>query len=143
MASLLSSRLVSRHGHRVVPLGLSVQLLGLLTLVVTVPAAWPNLDVLDLAPGMLVTGAGQGLAAPTLFRVILSRVPAGSAGVGSGMLTTTQQTSPVLGVAALGTLFAALSTTGMATALVTVLLVQAAMTALVALAARRLPDPRG
>lgn len=143
VTSLLSSRLVSRLGHRVIVLGLSVQLLGLLTLVATVLAAWPALDVLDLAPGTLITGAGQGLAAPTLFRVILSRVPAGSAGVGSGMLTTTQQTSLALGVATLGTLFAALSASGMASALGTVTLVQAAMTALVALAARRLPDPRG
>ncbi|TNC27348.1 MFS transporter [Amycolatopsis alkalitolerans] len=143
VASLLSSRLVARIGHRVVVLGLSVQLLGLLTLVATVLVAWPHVNVADLAPGTLITGAGQGLVAPTMFRVILSRVPAGSAGAGSGVLTTTQQTFLALGVATLGTLFATLSVSGYGNALVTVTLVQAAMTALVAVAARRLPDPRG
>jgi MFS family permease len=143
VASLLSSRLVTRFGHRVVVIGASVQLLGLLTLVATVLAAWPNVSVALLVPGTLVTGVGQGLTAPTMFRVILSRVPAGSAGVGSGMLTTTQQTCLALGVATLGTLFAALSTSGMESALVTVTLVQAAMTAGIAIAANRLPDPRG
>ncbi|WP_236790240.1 MFS transporter [Amycolatopsis sp. GM8] len=143
LASLVSSRLVARFGHRVVVAGLAVQLFGLLTLVATALLAWPHLDVGDLALGTFITGAGQGLAAPTLFRVILSRVPAGSAGVGSGMLTTTQQTCLALGVATLGTLFATLSTTGGVSALVTVMLIHAAITACIAIAALRLPDPRG
>jgi MFS family permease len=143
VSSLLSGGLVRRFGHRVVIAGTAVQLLGLLTLIATVVAAWPNLGVVDLAPGTLICGAGQGLTAPTLFRVILSRVPAESAGVGSGILTTTQQTCLALGVATLGTLFAALSTTSMEGALVTVTAVQSVMVAGTAIAAKRLPDPRG
>ncbi|WP_435156564.1 MFS transporter [Amycolatopsis sacchari] len=139
-ASLLSSRLVARFGHRVVVLGASTQLLGLLTLVATVLLAWPDVNALALVPGTLLCGIGQGLTAPTMFRVILSRVPASSAGVGSGMLTTTQQTCLALGVALLGTLFSAFD---FERGLVTVTLVQALLVAGIAFAARRLPDPRG
>ncbi|TVT27977.1 MFS transporter [Amycolatopsis rhizosphaerae] len=142
VTSLSSSRLVRRYGHRVVILGTTVQLLGLLTLLATVLMAWPNLDVADLAPGTLLCGAGQGLTAPTMFRLILSRVPAASAGVGSGVLTTTQQTSLALGVATLGSLFASLATGGLEGALLTVTGVQALLIAGIALAANRLPDPR-
>ncbi|KAA9166774.1 MFS transporter [Amycolatopsis acidicola] len=141
--SLLSSRIVQRLGTRTIVLGASVQLLGLLILIGTVLAEWPALDALALAPGTLVFGAGQGLAAPTLFRVILSRVPTENAGAGSGMLTTTQQTSLALGVATLGTLFATLAMSGTEHALVIVMITQAVLLAGIALAATRLPDPRG
>ncbi|NIH77558.1 MFS transporter [Amycolatopsis viridis] len=142
--SLLSSRFVARLGRNVIVLGTTVQVIGLLALIGAVLAFWPQVTVLTLVPGMLITGAGQGLTGPTLFRVVLSRVPAGSAGAGSGMLTTTQQSSLALGVATLGTLFAALTGPfGMAGALVLVTGLQAIMMAGIALTARRLPDPRG
>ncbi|MDQ0378101.1 MFS transporter [Amycolatopsis thermophila] len=142
--SLVSSRLVARIGRNVVVVGTTVQVIGLLALIGAVLLAWPDVTVLTLTPGMLVTGAGQGLTGPTLFRVVLSRVPAESAGAGSGMLTTTQQSSLALGVATLGTLFAALTGTwGMEGALLLVTGLQAIMMVGVALAARRLPDPRG
>jgi hypothetical protein len=44
--------------------------------------------------------------------VVLSEVAAAEAGVGSGVLTTTQQVSLALGVASLGTLFSALQSAG-------------------------------
>ncbi len=43
-----------------------------------------------------------------VFRVVLSEVPTARAGVGSGVVITTQQSSLALGVATLGTLFLAL-----------------------------------
>ncbi|MFD4193886.1 MFS transporter [Amycolatopsis thermoflava] len=142
--SLLSSRFVARLGRHVIVLGTAVQVLGLLTLIGTVLLSWPDVTVLALVPGMLVTGAGQGLAGPTLFRVVLSRVPADSAGAGSGMLTTTQQSALALGVATMGTLYVALAGTwGAQDALLLVTGLQATVMAVVAVAARRLPDPRG
>jgi hypothetical protein len=59
------------------------------------------------------------------------------------MITTTQQTSLALGVATLGTLFAALSTSSMESALVITTAVQALLIGGIAVAANRLPDPRG
>jgi hypothetical protein len=118
---------------------------GILTLLGTVTLAWPHLTVLALAPGMLACGVGQGLTMTPLFRVVLSRVPTDQAGVGSGVLTTTQQTSLALGVATLGSLFASLSAPGaMAVngAFALVMALQAVLTVVVVVSARKLPDPR-
>ena len=82
----------------------------------------------------------------TVFRVVLSKVPSELAGVGSGVLTTTQQTFLALGVATLGSLFGSLSATsslGVEGAFVLVIAIQAALSFGVALLARTLPDPRG
>ena len=49
---------------------------------------------------------------PSLIRVVLSEVPVAEAGVGSGVLTTTQQVSLAIGVATLGTLFVSLASAG-------------------------------
>ncbi|MFD8492527.1 MFS transporter [Amycolatopsis sp. NPDC059657] len=142
--SLVSSRFVTRYGQRVVVAGAAIQLLGLLVLVGTVAMAWPSITVLDLAPGMLLAGVGQGLAMTTLFRIVLSRVPTEIAGVGSGVMTTTQQASLALGIATLGSLFASLiGSIGVRDAFMTVIGLQAALTAGVMWFARRLPDPRG
>jgi MFS family permease len=143
--TLLTARLVARFGRRVMVAGAVVVVVALLVLIGTALLTWPNLGVLQLVPGTLLFGIGQGLAAPTLFRLILSEVPAESAGVGSGMLTTTQQTSLALGVATLGSLFAGLSapgSVGMEHALVTVSAVQVLTSAFIGVCATGLPDPR-
>jgi MFS family permease len=143
--SLQTTRLVARYGRRLLLVGAVVQGAGLLTLVLTLLSTWPDVTVLDLAPGALVYGVGQGAIGPVLFRVILSDVPAESAGVGSGVLTTTQQTSLALGVATLGSLFVALSgpaSLGMRDALVLTILVMTALSVVVGLVIARLPDPR-
>jgi hypothetical protein len=143
--SMVSSRLVARFGQKVVVVGSSIQLIGILMLIGATTMLWPNLNVLDLAPGMLFCGLGQGLAMTTLFRVILSKVPTEIAGVGSGVLTTTQQTFLALGVATLGSLFVSLSTPdslGMKSAFMLVIGLQAVLTVGVVIFARRLPDPR-
>jgi MFS family permease len=143
--SMVSSRLVARFGQKVVVVGSSIQLIGILTLIGATASLWPNLNVLDLAPGMLLCGIGQGLTMTTLFRVILSKVPTEIAGVGSGVLTTTQQTFLALGVATLGSLFVSLSTPdslGMKSAFMLVIGLQAVLTVGVVIFARRLPDPR-
>jgi MFS family permease len=145
VTALASSRLVARFGRWVVVTGALTQLTGLLLLVGAVSMAWPHLDVLSLAPGTVLTGAGQGLVAPTLFRLVLSHVPTDAAGAGSGVLTTTQQTSLAFGVATLGTLFAALSAPGalgFQHAVEATTLTQALLALGIALRARRLPDPR-
>ena len=139
-ASLTAPRLVVRHGRRVVTAGLVLQGTGLLVVVATALAGWPDLGPAALLPGMAVLGFGQGLAMSTLFRIVLSDVPAARAGVGSGVMVTTQQSSLALGVATLGTLFLALAqSAGMRTALVTALLVQVAGVAASVALSLRLP----
>jgi hypothetical protein len=90
-----------------------------------------------------VAGIGQGFVMSPLFGFVLAGVPAGRAGVGSGILTTTQQTALALGVATLGSLFLSLShpaALGTRDAFVVVLAVQVAIAALVAIGSRALPN---
>lgn len=109
VVSLISSRLVVRFGSKVIAHGALVQALGIALTAGAVVLTWPHVTVLDFAPGMTLMGVGNAMTMTTLFRVVLSGVPTERAGVGSGALATTQQTSLALGVATLGTLFASLS----------------------------------
>ncbi|WP_435859645.1 MFS transporter [Streptomyces narbonensis] len=140
-ASLAGPRLVRRWGTRVVPAGALLQALGLGLLALTAWRSWPDLSAGSLVPGMALAGLGQGLQLPVLFRVVLSEVPAERAGVGSGVLVTTQQAALTLGVATLGTLFLSLSAADpdSGTALTVTLLLQLATALVTAAAALRLP----
>jgi hypothetical protein len=80
-----------------------------------------------------------------LVRVVLSDVPVESAGAGSGVLTTMQQTSLALGVATIGSAFVSLSPVdrlGALHAVVLVLGIQALVAAGIAGASRGLPRAR-
>jgi len=143
-ASLSTSRLLARFGSKVLAAGALLQAAGLIILGLTVYLGWPHVSVLDLQPGLVVAGLGQGLIMSPLFGIVLSEVPAVVAGVGSGVLTTTQQTALALGVATLGSLFLALAGdgAGVNTAFVIVLAVQVAVAFGIALGARSLPGWR-
>ncbi|MEU6947196.1 MFS transporter [Streptomyces sp. NPDC046316] len=139
-ASLAGPRLVRRWGTRVVTAGALVQALGIGLLALAAWGSWPDLSAWSLLPGMAVAGLGQGLQLPVLFRVVLSEVPADRAGVGSGVMVTTQQSALALGVATLGSLFLSLSASGsMGRALTVTLLIQLAAVLLTALMSLRLP----
>ncbi|MEU9316946.1 MFS transporter [Streptomyces sp. NPDC048295] len=140
VASLAGPRLVLRYGSRVVTAGGLIQAVGVLVLTLTVWREWSGLGALGLLPGVAVAGFGQGLQLPVLFRIVLSDVPAARAGVGGGVMTTTQQAALALGVATLGTLFLSLVPgAGMRDALAVTLLVQLAAVALTTLLSLRLP----
>jgi hypothetical protein len=144
IASLSTSRLLARFGTRVLAAGASLQAVGLVVLALTVYLSWPAVSLLALAPGLAIAGFGQGLVMSPLFGVVLSEVPPASAGAGSGVLTTTQQSALALGVATLGSLFLALSSdgTGVRDGFVVVLAIQIAIAIVVAAAARGLPGWR-
>ena len=144
VASLSTARLTARYGRRVLSVGALLQSIGLLGLAATLFAAWPHIDPLNLSPAMTVAGFGQGLVLSPLFGFVLAGVPAERAGVGSGILTTTQQTALALGVASLGTLFLSLASShslGTRDAFVVLLGVQATVAVLVAVAGNALPQP--
>ncbi|MFD8685283.1 MFS transporter [Streptomyces sp. NPDC059651] len=139
-ASLAGPRLVRRHGSRVVTAGGLIQAAGVVVLALTVWRDWSGLGLLGLMPGMAIAGFGQGLQLPVLFRIVLSDVPPERAGVGGGVMTTTQQAAMALGVATLGSLFLSLASgSGMRDALVVTLLVQLAAVALTTVLSLRLP----
>ncbi|EDY44577.1 MFS transporter [Streptomyces sp. SPB074] len=138
--ALAGPRLVRRWGGRVVTAGALIQGAGLTILAVTVLSGWPDLDVWRLAPGTVLAGFGQSLQLPVLLRSILADVPPERAGVGGGVMSTTQQTFMSLGVATLGTLFLALTPhLGTGHAFATTLFVQLGLVALMAAASLRLP----
>ncbi|MEW2545181.1 MFS transporter [Streptomyces sp. NPDC047002] len=141
-ASLAGPRLVRGYGSRIVPAGAVVQGLGLALMAYAVWRDWPSVGTLALLPGTALAGAGQGLQLPVLFRIVLSDVPQERAGVGSGVMVTTQQSTLALGVATLGSLFLTLAGAGtahMGHALVVTLLTQLGLVVLTGLLALRLP----
>ncbi|WP_329117008.1 MFS transporter [Streptomyces sp. NBC_01465] len=139
-ASLAGPRLVGKYGSRVVTAGGLIQAVGVVTIAATVWWGWDGLGIAGLAPGTALAGFGQGLQLPVLMRIVLSDVPAERAGVGSGVMTTTQQSALALGVATLGSLFLTLiPSVGMREALAVTLLVQLAAVAVTVLLSLRLP----
>jgi EmrB/QacA subfamily drug resistance transporter len=146
LTSLATTRLVARFGRSVIGAGSTIQLVGLVLLIMELLATWPQVSILDLAPGLAVMGAGQGLIMSPLVRIVLSDVPVESAGAGSGVLTTMQQTSLALGVATIGSAFISLSPIGRLGPLHAVVLVlsfQAVVAAGIAVASRGLPGRPG
>ncbi|MFD8775755.1 MFS transporter [Streptomyces sp. NPDC059916] len=138
--SLAGPRLIARYGTRIVTAGGIIQGTGVALIALAAWRTWPDLGILELMPGAALAGAGQALQLPILFRLILSEVPATRAGVGSGVMITTQQSALALGVATLGSLFLTLTPSlGMRDALVTTLLAQLAGIALTTALSLRLP----
>ncbi|MEU2287570.1 MFS transporter [Streptomyces sp. NPDC013178] len=139
-ASLAGPRLVARYGARVVTAGAVLQGVGVALVVLAVWHDWPGLGFVELLPGAAVAGAGQALQLPVVMRIVLSEVPPTRAGVGGGVMVTTQQASLALGVATLGSLFLSLvPEMGMRDALMTTLFVQLAGVVLTGLLSLRLP----
>ncbi|GAA5130694.1 MFS transporter [Pseudonocardia adelaidensis] len=142
-ASLANARMVARYGRSVVVAGFALQIVGLLVVLATVSGGWPDLTALDIAPGTLIVGFGQGMAMTTVVGLTLSQVPAARAGAGSGVFTTAQQTFLALGVALLGGLYGELAgTAGPRAGFVVVAGVYALALVGIVLLSRRLPDPR-
>ncbi|MFG3287382.1 MFS transporter [Streptomyces sp. NPDC048179] len=142
--SLAGPRLIARYGSRVVSAGSVLQAVGLVLVVLAAQRDWPHLDFTALLPGVAIAGAGQALQLPNVLRLVMSEVPPARAGVGSGVMVTTQQSALALGVATLGTLFLSLVPhQGMRDALVTTLLVQLGLVVLTGLLSLRLPRTVG
>jgi MFS family permease len=141
VASLLMPRLVARFGRSVITAGALFQFVGLVLLALSWESSWPGVGPSDMAAALLIMGFGAGLVMPSLIRVVLSEVPVAEAGVGSGVLTTTQQVSLAIGVATLGTLFVSLASPGslgVLHAAVLILALQALVAVGIALGSRRL-----
>jgi len=138
--SLAGPRLLTRFGSRVIAVGSAIQALGMGGLTATVLGDWSGASPLVLLPAMLVSGIGSGLVMPPLIRMVLAEVPLERAGVGGGILATTQQSSLALGVATLGTLFLSLYPSwGMRDALALLLGLQVAFALAVSALSLRLP----
>jgi EmrB/QacA subfamily drug resistance transporter len=94
-----------RYGRTVLHGGLLVTALGSLVTWWTIGHFGSGVSGWELAPGLLVTGAGMGAIFAPLFDVILAALGEHEIGTGSGLLNAVQQFCAALGVAVLGSAF--------------------------------------
>lgn len=100
-----SVALAPRLGRRLPLGGALVVALGIAGLLLAVELAGADLTTWTLLPGMIVTGLGLGLVAPTLIDVVLAGVDPRDAGSASGILNTALQLGGAIGVALIGVVF--------------------------------------
>lgn len=140
--TLFTPRIAAALGGRIVTLGALVQGIGLLLLALVIWLGWPRPSLGLVLVGIGLFGVGAALTGPTLFRMILADVPRAQAGMGSGVLVTSQQMATALGATVGGTLYVSLDgwlSTASAAVLVLALLTCFAVTVLVI--SLKLPDP--
>ncbi|QKG26170.1 MFS transporter [Actinomadura verrucosospora] len=99
-----AGKLANKRGaHRVVQIGMVLEVAAVLALGFTVSATTGGFG---LAPWMLLYGLGLGLTSAQLTNVSLADVPPAQAGQASGTQSTARQVGAALGIALIGTVFA-------------------------------------
>jgi MFS family permease len=104
VGSPTAPRLVSRYGTT------NVVVSGLVLVAVSMACYGSNTIMSNLVLGLavrLVTGLGFGVTTAPVTESIMGSLPPGRAGVGSAINDTTRQTGGALGVAVIGSIFAA------------------------------------
>jgi len=139
LGSLAAPRLISRFGRGALSGGATVQLVGLIWLVIVMVTGWPHVSLPSMAAPLALVGAGQSMLFAGLFRSVLADVPAHLGGIGSGALITLQQSGLALGVATLGTLYLALAPHSYPHAYATVECIQMGIVVVLAVGAAILP----
>lgn len=151
--SFVVPRLLARFGRRVLTAGLAVEAVGFAGVLAVVLTRWDVLRggashpaasvaaaVVLVVAALIVVGIGQAFCVGSLFRLVLSEVLPEAAGVGSGVVVTTQQTSMAIGVALLGSVFTSVAAGSMLTGVAVALAVMLGLTALLAAFSVRLPS---
>lgn len=105
VASLLAGRLAPRYGATVLTVGSVISVIGYAAVGWTVAHTGGAFTLGDQFAPMLVAGFGLGLVMPPLFGTVLSQVHGHMAGLGSGLLITTQQAALGLGSAVVGSIY--------------------------------------
>ncbi len=103
VAGALAKRAIPAPGRSSLTVGAVIMAAGVWA--VAVLAGHPHLSTWQLAPALVVLGAGMGLVFVPLLPYILSAVPPGDAGAASGVANAVQQVGGTLGVAVVGAVF--------------------------------------
>ncbi|GAA1526754.1 MFS transporter [Kribbella lupini] len=111
ITSIYGPRLQARYGAGLIVRGWLIQAVGYAVLAAIALALWPEVTPWTLAVPMLIAGFGSGLVMVPLMGVVIGQVPPAQAGLGSGILLTSQQTCLALGAATVGTAYLSLSGT--------------------------------
>jgi EmrB/QacA subfamily drug resistance transporter len=103
---LLARRVADRIGNRVIVLGASLSLVGLAVTIGVLVWKGSAVTALELVPGGVVIGLGNGMAIPSMIGAVLSSgIEPHKAGMAAGALTTAQQFGNAVGATVLGTIF--------------------------------------
>ncbi len=105
ITSIYGPRLQQRYGAGAILRGWIIQSVGYAVLAVVALTVWPDVTAWTLAIPMLIAGFGSGLVMVPLIGVVVGQVPPAQAGLGSGILLTSQQTCLALGAATVGTAY--------------------------------------
>jgi hypothetical protein len=104
-ASLYASRRVGENRGLFLAVGMSCIVVAVATLVASLALA-PDGDAHRIIlVALSVYGLGQGLLSPVMYATVLSGIPLRNAGAASGVLSTCQQASAVIGVGVIGLVF--------------------------------------
>lgn len=110
VSALYAPKLIARYSMgRILLIGLTVQIIGLLLLMATFYHFGIRTSALTLVPATALVGYGQALIVNSFYRIGMRDISASDAGAGSAILSTLQQASLGLGPALLGSLFLALA----------------------------------
>ncbi len=103
--SMNATKFAARLGRQVIAVGALTMAVGLIVIGLTAAQLGSSGTSLWLIPGLLVDGAGMGLAVAPLASTVLTRVNPQYAGSAAGVLTTGLQIGNSLGVAIIGVIF--------------------------------------
>ncbi|MEV0793505.1 MFS transporter [Kribbella sp. NPDC050459] len=111
ITSIYAPRLQQRYGAGLILRGWIIQAVGYALLGVVALTLWPHVTPITIGAPLLVGGIGAGLVMVPLIGVVVGQVPPAQAGLGSGILLTSQQTCLALGAATVGTAYLSLAST--------------------------------
>ncbi|MFF5080586.1 MFS transporter [Actinoplanes sp. NPDC000266] len=100
--------LAEHFGRRLLQLGTVVMIVGTAAFALSVRLAGADVTPYKLIPGLVLVGAGMGLAMAPFFNIVLAGVDDEETGSASGALTSVQQLGGAFGIAVLGTIFFAI-----------------------------------
>jgi EmrB/QacA subfamily drug resistance transporter len=101
---VVSGALVKRLGRHLLHIGILLIAIGVATLALMLTGV-QSASTWDLAPGLVLVGAGVGTVLGQIIEFILASVRMNEVGSASGVMEASQQLSTSLGVAILGTIF--------------------------------------
>jgi MFS family permease len=131
--------LTERFGRSVVAVGGLCLSGGLALLALAVAAVGTDGSLLELVPGLVLSGAGIGLCFTPLTSTVLANVEPSRAGAASGAMSTMQQIGYAVGVAVTGMIFFGAADGGIGHAFELSLIALAVVAAAILPASRLLP----
>lgn len=105
VASICAKGVIARRGPTVIAFGAGLAVIGFFALAVISLCAGTDLTAWMLPGPMIAIGLGNGTAVPALIGTVLAKIDPLHAGAAAGVLTTAQQFSSAMGIAAIGAVF--------------------------------------